>query len=200
MADVPTPTNNSVTLWIARLAGGDQVAARRIFDCYYDRLRALASRHLAKLPPQIADDEGAVNSALRSFYSGAGAGRFPDLDDRDSLYKLLATITLRKVAKQYRKHYAAKAGGGNRPELGLDLSFVEDRKLGPEDLTIFQQECQRLLDHLDDETLKQIALWMMEGLSNRDIADKLEVHIRSVQRKTNLILGMLAERAESESV
>jgi DNA-directed RNA polymerase specialized sigma24 family protein len=190
-----SPNQNSVTQWMVQLVDGDQLAAQQIFDRYYEQLTALARRRLSKLPPQIADHEGAVNSALRSFFSAAGDGRFGELDDRDALYKLLATITLRKVAKQYRKQHGKKHGEGQRRQQDAELRWLEDRSAGPEDLAIYQQECERLVDELSDETLRQIALMMMQGLSNGDIAEKLDIHLRSVQRKTNLILGILAERA-----
>ena len=45
----------------------------------------------------MADDEGAVISALRSFFSGIDDGQFHDIDDENNLWRLLSTITARKV-------------------------------------------------------------------------------------------------------
>ena len=50
-----------------------------------------------------------------------------------------------------------------------------------------QEECDRLLDRLSDETLRNVALWRLEGFSNDEIAGKLDMTTRSVERKLNRI-------------
>ena len=46
-----------------------------------------------------------------------------------------------------------------------------------------------MLAALDDETLRRVALWKMEGYTNEEIADKLGVTCRSVERKLQRIRG-----------
>src|SRR5262249_40194860 len=56
------------------------------------------ARHkLAGRPPGAADEEGVALSAFASFYRGAEQGRFPKLNDRQDLWRLLVTITARKA-------------------------------------------------------------------------------------------------------
>lgn len=43
-------TDDAVTLWLSNLAGGDQQAAARIWQQYYDRLVHLARKKLDGLP------------------------------------------------------------------------------------------------------------------------------------------------------
>ena len=66
-ADSPA---NDFSDWLKRFEQGDPSAAEAVVDAYYERLVRLARRRLAGMPPQVADDEGAVVSALRSFFSG----------------------------------------------------------------------------------------------------------------------------------
>lgn len=79
----PSPKENDS--WLERFEGNDQAAAQEIADAYHERLVRLARKRLAQLPPQVGDDEGAVISALRSFFSGVQADQFPKLLDGDDL-------------------------------------------------------------------------------------------------------------------
>jgi DNA-directed RNA polymerase specialized sigma24 family protein len=45
------------------------------------------------------------------------------------------------------------------------------------------EQCDRLLDLLDEETLRAIALWKFERYSNEEIAAKLECAVTTVERK-----------------
>lgn len=48
-------------------------------------------------------------------------------------------------------------------------------------------EHRRLLDALDDDTLRSIALWKMEGWTGQEIAGKLGITRRSIERKVERI-------------
>ena len=54
-------------------------------------------------------------SAFDSFCRNAERGRFPQLADRDSLWRLLVVITARKAAHLVRDETRQKRGGGDRP-------------------------------------------------------------------------------------
>ena len=49
------------------------------------------------------------------------------------------------------------------------------------------EEYQRLLSSLRNDTLRQVALLRMEGHTNKQIAEQLDISVRSVIRKVNLI-------------
>jgi DNA-directed RNA polymerase specialized sigma24 family protein len=44
-----------------------------------------------------------------------------------------------------------------------------------------------LLDSLEDSTLRQVALWRMDGLTNVEIAQKMGCVLRTVERKIERI-------------
>jgi hypothetical protein len=60
----------------------------------------------------VADEEDIALSALNSLYDGVQAGRFPRLNDRDDLWKLLVTIACRKTNAFCDRHFAKRRGGG----------------------------------------------------------------------------------------
>src|SRR5215470_16012063 len=106
--------DGSVTRWIGDLKAGGDSAAQHLWQRYFHRLVHLARARLraAHRAGAVADEEDAALSAFDSFCRGAARGRFPDLADRDGLWRLLVVITLHKVMGQVRRQGAAKRGGG----------------------------------------------------------------------------------------
>src|SRR5262252_3193694 len=111
----------SVTLWLALLRAGDHAAAQELWQRYFRRLVALARQWLRAAPRRAADAEDVALSAFDSFCRNAEAGRFPQLADRDSLWRLLVVLTARKAAHLKRDAGRQKRGGGAAgEEAGLE--------------------------------------------------------------------------------
>jgi DNA-directed RNA polymerase specialized sigma24 family protein len=192
-------SSRSVSHWIAQLRAGDQVAAQHLWEGYFRRLVGLARGKLQGLPRRAADEEDVALSAFASFCRGVECGRFPQLADRDDLWRLLVTITARKALHLARDERSQKRGGGAvRDEAALcggGRSAAEDAALdellGHEPTPAFAaqvaEECQRLLDSLGDADLRTIAVWKMEGYTTEEIAAKLRRAPRTVERKLDLI-------------
>src|SRR5262245_42451612 len=102
----------SVTIWLGDLQQGGDAAAQRLWERYFDRLVHEARNRLKGRPRAVADEEAAALSAFDSFCQGTAAGRYPQLADRDDLWRLLVVIAQRKVADQVRAERAQKRGGG----------------------------------------------------------------------------------------
>jgi DNA-directed RNA polymerase specialized sigma24 family protein len=56
----------------------------------------------------------------------------------------------------------------------------------PDDVAIMTEEMDLLLDRLPTD-IRPIALWKFEGLTNQEIAAKLDCTLRTVERKVSLI-------------
>jgi hypothetical protein len=105
--------DDDVTQWLTQLAKGNQDAAQGIWEEYFDKLVVLARRQMTGLPRRVADEEDVALSAMKSFYRGMAAGRYPQLKDRSDLWRLLVTITCHKAVQQARRVRAQKRGGGH---------------------------------------------------------------------------------------
>src|SRR5689334_5482133 len=103
---------DSITPWLSLLREGHPVAAQRIWDRYFARLTGLARKKLGHRRFGIADEEDVAISALESFYRNAREGKFPQLADRDGLWRLLIVITARKAIHLRRDQKCLKRGGG----------------------------------------------------------------------------------------
>jgi DNA-directed RNA polymerase specialized sigma24 family protein len=184
----------SVTVWIAQLKAGDTAAAERLWEGYFRRLVGLARQRLRGQPLAAADEEDVALSAFDSFCRGAERGRFPRLDDRDDLWQLLVLLTARKASRLIAHERRLKRGGGavhHASALAEDeeagLVEVIGREPTPAFAAQVAEECRRLLDGLGDAELRAVAVAKMEGHSNADIAAKLEVTERTVERRLGVI-------------
>lgn len=185
--------SDDITQLIARARQTDDAAAVAIWDIYFDKLTLYARRKLLAMPRRAADEEDVVLSAMNSFFEGAKKGKFQPRD-RDELWKLLATITVRKATAQLRKHYAQKRGGGevrgesvfmkpgdDSDKFGID-QILDDKQLPAMSLKL-AGTCAELLEQLGDDSMRQIAMMRLEGFSNEEIANKLDVSLATVKRK-----------------
>jgi RNA polymerase sigma factor (sigma-70 family) len=181
----------SVTRWLGALQAGDPAAAEQLWQNYFRRLVALARQRLRRAPRRAADEEDVALSAFDSFCHHAEAGRFPQLADRDSLWRLLVTITARKAAHLIRDEGRQKRGGGAERLSNTDAESVLADMLSREPSPAFAaevtEECQRLLRRLGDKELEAVALLRMEGYSVEEVSQKLGCAPRSVKRKLALI-------------
>ena len=182
------PTDDAVTLWLGRLQAGEAAAARPLFEKYFRRLVGLARQRLRDAPRRASDEEDVALSAFDSFCRNAGAGRFPDLADRDSLWRLLAAFTLRKAAHHRRDACRVKRGGGAAADTGpAALEEVVARDPDPALAAEVAGECERLLAALGDPDLRRVALLRMDGYSVEEVAGRVGCAPRSVKRKLQLI-------------
>jgi DNA-directed RNA polymerase specialized sigma24 family protein len=189
---------DSVTQWVSELKAGDRCEApRRLLERYFEQLARLAQARLRTGGGAVADGEDVALSVFESFFRGAGDGRFPDLDNRDNLWRLLVTITTRKAINRRRDEGRQKRGGGRiartQDLAGKDndlddfLAQVVGSEPTPEFAALVADEYRRLFGSLADESLRVVAQMKMENYSDEDIARSLDCSVRTVERKLKVI-------------
>jgi DNA-directed RNA polymerase specialized sigma24 family protein len=197
----------SVTLWLDGIKAGDQQAIGVLWDRYFRRIKGLAAKRLPIHARRDADEEDVAISAFHSFCDRVARDQFPKLSDHDDLWRLLAVITLRKVAFLVRRRSCQKRGGGlvmGESALldghdGEGLAHVLGDTQSPELAAQVAENYERLMEALGDETLRVIALMKMEGHSALDIARLLTVSPRTIDRKLRLIRETWEQYASDES-
>jgi RNA polymerase sigma factor (sigma-70 family) len=191
-----SPTD-SVSHWLRLLQDGDAAAAQPLWERYFHRLVGLARAKLQGQPRRAADEEDVALSAFASFCRAAEAGRFPQLADRDDLWRVLFTVTERKILNLIRDERRQKRGGGVvLTEAGLrppddsapaGLDRFAGREPTPEFAAQVAEEYHHLLSRLDDRELQAIAVWKMEGETTPQIAARLGCAVSTVERRLRLI-------------
>src|SRR5262245_57641111 len=109
---VPMTPGGPVTRLLQGLLAGDTAAIQPLREGYFRRLVGLASARLRGTARQVADEEDVALSAFDSFCRRAERGCFPQLADRDGLWRLLVVVTARKAARLAHHHSRQKRGGG----------------------------------------------------------------------------------------
>lgn len=175
--------DESVSLWIRDLKQGDESAAEALWERYFHRLVGVGKRILRNANDQAADGEDAALSAFKSVCLRAREDRFPRLNDRDDLWKLLVTIVSRKAFKIARKAKRTTSVTEEQyfEEAVIDAAPTADMAMEMDDAV------EALLARLTDERLKEIAVGKLEGQTNRELADKLGRSVSFVERKLQLI-------------
>ena len=190
-------TGGSVTHWIAELQAGNADSAQKLWQRYHEQLVRLAKHKLGATPRRTADEDDVVVIAFNNFFQSIQQGKFPNLKDRDDLWKLLVTITDRKATDQLKHEMRLKRGGGN---VKGESAFTgpESSNLGgiqqigghsptPDFAAVMVENLEELLGRLEDQSLRQIALLKLEGYTNDEIAERINKTTRSVERKLNRI-------------
>jgi DNA-directed RNA polymerase specialized sigma24 family protein len=185
----------SITRCIGQLKVGSPAAAEKLWEGYFQKMVVLARHKLQGLPRRAADEEDVALSAFDSFCRGAAAGRFPRLNDRDSLWPLLVAITANKAVDLLRHERRQKRGGSpaGGPVKEAELEQVVGREPTPAFALQVAEECQRLLDSLGDATLRSVAMWKMEGHTVEEIAARLGCVPRTIERKLRAIRRLWGE-------
>jgi DNA-directed RNA polymerase specialized sigma24 family protein len=200
-----TEPDGSVTRWIGDLvtSADPAAAAQKLWQRYFHRLVRLARDRLRAGPRGPADAEDAALSAFDSFCRGAAQGRFPRLDDRNDLWALLVTLTVRKAADLVQYERRQKRGGGQvRSAADLAAAALEAGCLAqapahqpsPELAALMAEECRRLFDVLPDESLRQVATLRLEGYTDREIAARLHCGLSTIERRLRTIRTVWTRR------
>lgn len=197
---------NEVTIWLQRLNEQPDEAMHRLWQTYYTKLVTYARNKLRAMPRRSSDEEDVAVSAINSFFQAAQQQRFPQLNDREDLWRILLTITSRKAMHAIRDSQAQKRGAGTvRGESvfvnasdngghGIDVSAEPTEAFG----NLFATELLEQLDRLGDDRLREIAAKKLEGYSNADIAEQLGVAVRTIERKLGRIRACWEEQNSLE--
>ncbi len=190
--------NESVSQWIDGIRAGDDAAAAKLWQRYYQRLVSLARKKLGRAPRRVADEEDVVLSAFQSFCQRARKNLFPDLRDRNDLWHLIVRITERKACDQLRGQMRKKRGSGlvagesalidhQASDGGIGINGVAGPEPTPEFAAEMVEAVGQLFSLLDDQELRRIALMKLEGYSNEEIAAQVDRSLPTVERRLKMI-------------
>jgi RNA polymerase sigma factor (sigma-70 family) len=172
------------------------MAASLIWQRYFRDLLDLARKNLGNRVRRRVDEEDVVLSMFESFCARQARGEF-DLANCDELWRLLVTITLRKASNARRNHHRERRdvtreepparNGDDSSCPGWALEQMDAGAPSPVEAAVLNEALERRLEILSDTELRDIALWRLEGYTNREIADRIKRTERSVERRVERI-------------
>jgi len=178
MADLGT-----ITRCIRELESGESsrrnVAARELWEFFFADLMCYARRRLqaAHVSRGAADEEDAAERAFTKVCRGIERGQLK-LSSRIDLRKVLRTAAAREVITLLHR---SKREAGKTGDESL-LEQIPDTAMPTELLLLAFDACQRLLELLEDDTLRQIAIWKLVGHTNDAIRIQLGCSLATVER------------------
>jgi RNA polymerase sigma-70 factor (ECF subfamily) len=172
--------------------GGDEHAARQLFENYADRLLALVRRRLSQRLASRLDPEDVVQSVFRTFFQRARQGEF-SIHHQDDLCKLLVRITVHKTLRQVAFHQAAqrdpKLEVGHGEAVDQRLKELLDREPTPDEAATFVDQLEHFLERLKPQE-RQVLELRLQGYGNQEIAAQLGTYDRKVRRILERIRGL----------
>ncbi len=188
----------SITRMVGQLRSADPAerneAANHIWKQYSGQLLDLVRLNLERRIRRREDEEDVVQSVYKSLCLRFQQGKI-EVDNRHDFFNLLVAVALNKARKAARRHTRqARAVGRERPaEAGRGddafdaLALVQGPEPTPEEAAEFGEAVRQLLDALPNPQIRQVVLWKLEGYTNKEIADKLDVVERTIERKLSLV-------------
>jgi len=179
----------------------DEDSWRQLWDDYFKRMVGFARWKLGGISRQDYDEEDAASDAMHNFCKGMKEHKFRHIHDEDGLRSLLFRITKFTVSDRRKKYFAIKRGGElARNESSLKTPFEDIEKhgklvgiLGKQPTPTLEQEVsgedefQRMLELLQDETHRRVAIRTLEEYSIKEIADELGCVLQTVHNKLDEI-------------
>jgi DNA-directed RNA polymerase specialized sigma24 family protein len=200
-------SGESVAVAIAKYEQGDDSELSAIVFAFHAQLLAKARKQLSKSPNlrSVTDSEGAVSSAMESYWRALKDGKYRDMKHSSQLLGLLVKIVERKAGRQIRKHKSARAGGGkvlNEPEAGL---VAEGREPSPVEAAI-ERECvaqmeaviRRWHQRMREKGVLDVAELVLEGRGYRQIAKQLTIRDSKARRLITTVNALTKEFAQEE--
>ncbi|MEQ8789391.1 MAG: sigma-70 family RNA polymerase sigma factor [Pirellulaceae bacterium] len=177
-----------------RVRGGDEDAARDVFERYLVRLVALARSRLSEKLARKVDAEDVVQSAFRSFFTRAKEGQYA-IERAGDLWSLLATITRHKVLKK-AEHFRQQKRSLDRDEPLADgerggAAGVSEAQPTDEEAIALTDEIERLMRQLDPLQRRMLEA-RLQGQTVEEVAETVDRSERTVRR----FLGGFREQLE----
>jgi len=173
------------------LERGDDAASAEVVSRFGDRLLSLARSRLSEPVRKRIDAEDVIQSVFRTFFRRKKEGEF-DLEDWESLKKLLVGITLRKVGKKIESIRAEKRD--IRRERNLE-SGSATREPSPDEILIAAELLELLTEGLRPKD-QQILSLRLAGHTLEEVGRQVNLTKRSVIRTMDRVKAKLVRLGE----
>jgi RNA polymerase sigma-70 factor (ECF subfamily) len=181
--------------FLKRIHAGDEGAARELLQRYEAEVRLVVRRQLPRLLRSRFDSLDFLQSVWGSFFRRM-RDTPTEFEDSRHLVAFLARAAKNKVIDEYRRAASRKQDMHREEPLWVDgrrPKEVPDPTDSPSEVAQAREVFGRLRDFLPEER-RSILEMKAQGLSSRDIGERLGISERTVQR----VLEDLRRRVESE--
>jgi len=181
------PDQPAITRLLKRWSGGEEDARAELLPLVYQRLRQLADRQLrGESPGHTLQPTALVNEAfMRLDRSDI------DFNDRRHFY-VLAAATMRRVLVDHARSRARARRGGGRAR--VTLGAADREQTAPEFDILDLDRALAELERTHERVGRAIELTYFAGLEGRELAEHLDVSLRTVERDLRFGRAWLKEQ------
>ena len=191
----PQPSASELSDFLRRIQAGDDGAARELLNRYEAEVRLVVRRQLPRLLRSRFDSLDFLQSVWGSFFRRMRTAP-TEFEDSRHLVAFLARAAKNKVIDEYRRAASRKHNMHREEPLWLDgrrPRDVPDPIDSPSEVAQAHEVLVRLRELMPEERRTILEL-KAQGLSSKDIGERLGISERTVQR----VLEELRRRMETE--
>lgn len=166
-----------LTVLLSRAQGGDKAARNALFEAAYQELRRLAHARLRDGGRNtVLETTALVNESYLRFVQ---TGELK-IEDRKAFFGYASQVMRSVIVDSARKRLAERRGGDAQQ---VTLSTELAQNLGHEEEAIVQvHEALEQLEKVDPRAARMVEMRFFGGYSDSEIAEALDVTVRTVQR------------------
>ncbi len=195
MLDTTTDGTGGIESFLIRIRSGDEDAARDLLKRYEAEVRLVVRRQLPRLLRSRFDSIDFLQSVWADFFQKVRSGQ-SGFEDERHLVGFLARAAKNKVIDQYRRAASQKQNVYREEPIWTQAGRT--RELAGQDATPSQvaeaREALGRLQELMPDDRRMILELKAQGLSSREIGERLGVSERTIQRE----IEDLRRRMQSE--
>jgi RNA polymerase sigma factor (TIGR02999 family) len=173
----------TITRLLQSWSAGDQTALNELMPLVYDRLRALAGRHMnAERPDHTLRTTALVHEIYFELVDASVAWQ-----SRVHFFALASRLMRRVLVEHARKHGRIKRGGGAKVALDDCMAVAPQ----PDPVILELDDALNRLGEVDERKARLIELTYFGGLTYDDAAEALSISPATVHRELRLAKAWL---------
>jgi RNA polymerase sigma factor (TIGR02999 family) len=172
--------SGEVTIWLARLRGGDAAALDRLVPMLYDELRGLARRLLGN---ERAGNTLTPTALVHEAYLRLSRERRIGVEDRGQ-FIAVAAVAMRRILIESARRKARRKRGGDPERVGLEESDAIDALVADEEVEelLAIDAALDALGAASPRARQVVELRIFVGLTVEETAAALAVNEKTVRR------------------
>lgn len=181
-------TDLNINQWVSRLRNDDKKAFDELYHFYYPKLYAFAKSFL-----KVEDD---INDILQEVFIKLWDNRHK-IKDVETFNAWLFSIAKNTIVTYFREKIKNQDFETRVKKMATGEGLVFNDNLEYKDL---KEKVDQIIEKLPEKRRMIFRLSREEGLSNRDIAQKLEISIKTVEDHMLYAIRYLRERLKDFEV
>ncbi len=185
------PSSARATQLLNRLGRGEGDASTELWPLVYAELHSIAEAQMAREQAQHTLQPTALVHEAYLRLIGRDEANYPS---RRHFYALAAQV-MRSLLVDHARKKRAKKRGGDRVRIALEGASPEnseERDVSLVDLDAALEE----LNELDGDLARSIELRFFGGLPMKDVAETLDVPLRTAERRVQVATAWLRDRLD----